>query len=172
MNISSNMIRAILLGIAVVILAGGAYLLYMNGFGISDVEAPTTPGSEQAPSGEEPTDSADVLRTPGQDASEEELREYYQRVEALAVTATQIDISGCVADPAVVKISRGSSVSFTNSDEDPHTIIMGGVPTYTVQPGATLNATPEFSQGAGLYAYSCDQASSSAAGIFIVSVSE
>lgn len=169
MNVSSNAVRAILLGVGALALVVSGYLLYSNGFGISDVEAPTSPQGDQVPSSEEPSTSSDILRTPGQNASEEELREYYQRVEALAVATSRVEITDCVANPVVVKISRGNSISFVNTDSATRTISMGGVPTYTLQGGATLEVTPEFSQGAGLYAYSCDQSGSSVAGIFIVS---
>ena len=169
MNSMRDTIRIIIILGVIGVLAGGAYLLYRGDFGIFDRVA-TTPGEEvNTPEDEESELSDDLLRTPSQNASTDELREYYQRVEAESVVADEVTIADCVADPAVIKISRGESITFVNTDAAAHTIIMGGVPTYTIEANSTLEVTPEFSQGAGLYAYSCDKIASSVAGVFIVS---
>ncbi|MBI2013342.1 MAG: hypothetical protein HYS87_00700 [Candidatus Colwellbacteria bacterium] len=109
----------------------------------------------------------DVLNTPGQDATDEERRQHFELAAMLAEEADLLDITGCKADPVVLKLTDQETFGVKNDDIVPHVLRISDEIEFTVEANSTTGLKADFGHGVGLYGYGCD-GSTGAIGLFLV----
>ena len=114
-------------------------------------------------------EEAEVLQRSGQDTSSEEKRLYFELVQSIAQSAPYLDVSKCViVQPVVFRVRQGESFSVRNDDTIEHTISLLAGEQFTVPAEGTIDVSPDFQEGPGVYGYRCDTVSSDV-GLFLVS---
>jgi plastocyanin len=163
---NTNLLIPALIVIALVV---GA-ILFMNMQGLS---APTIPDSSGdtntgAMSGSSEEDRA-LLMPPANSAPQEEQQAYAEQVMQKARSTSQVSLGvNCAANPLIVRIDDGASLTFKNDDSTTHTIIFNEDHSYVLEPGAAKSIGKEIlSRGGGMYSYGCD-AISGPAGMIVV----
>jgi hypothetical protein len=104
--------------------------------------------------------------------SSEELTDRDQDLQAVAVNTNQIVIKDCQADPEVVLVTKGQSLSFENQNDFVQTLIIGEE-SIMLPANSSQQAAPTFQYGAGTYGYHCDsqvgvKSPNQNAGLFLV----
>lgn len=101
-------------------------------------------------------------------ASVATLERYGTEVNNRAVTAKTIYIGAlCVAEPAIVAVTLGDTVEFSNADSMSHTLHLTPELVAEAPAGGTVSVVMEPATGAGMYGYVCDT-TGRAAGIIVV----
>lgn len=157
----------IVIFLAIVALGLGYYLLANK---TSQTPSNKTAQTNQKNSGSPApvlTGDAKILTFPAANATDQEKRAHSELVRSVAKVGTSVDITGCKASPLVLSASIGATITFVNNDPKEHSLSMNQTTKYTVAPSTSTKIAPDFSQGAGIYAYTCD-GGKTAAGIFVV----
>jgi hypothetical protein len=109
-----------------------------------------------------------ALAHPEKDAPLEEKQRHLELVQKVAKEARYLDITKCtVANPVVLKVKYEEAILVKNSDNIPHTIVIGTNDIISIPANSTTNIMPAFEQGPGTYGYGCDQ-TPHAVGLFLV----
>lgn len=122
--------------------------------------APSNPASEQAGERER------IGQVPDQNAPEEVKLAYYELVNRLGKSSLTLNISGCRADPLVLKIASGSSLTIQNDDPVARSVNLGSR-NFPVPANGSLLITASFDTGPGVYGYGCDRGASTTGVLFI-----
>ena len=88
------------------------------------------------------------------------------KINSVAVDTDRMIISSCVPNPTVVKIRFGEKFTVKNIDNQPHVLKSGNNTILEIAADSEKVTEPNFSRGAGIYGYACDNKPS--AGIFEV----
>ena len=108
-----------------------------------------------------------VLKTPGPNASKEAKRAHFLLAQQLAKEVEYLDITGCKANPVVMKAKAGSTIKVRNQDAQKHSIVLDRDRQSEIPPEGINVAAVNFYNGEGLYGYGCDN-STNAVGMFLV----
>ena len=97
-----------------------------------------------------------IMDEPPPDASRAALQQYRANIEYYAQEANNVSLTDCLANPAVIKVVSGSTISLKNNDSTAHTILVNPENTFEVGPGQSVGITADFGSGLGIYSYTCD----------------
>ena len=97
-----------------------------------------------------------VLVFPGPGATPEEQRAHFVLAEKTALAADEIDLTGCKANPVVVRMKEGDEIRVKNSDGKSHVLLVSADEKYSIEANSTKSLKPLFLKGPGLYGYNCD----------------
>jgi hypothetical protein len=99
---------------------------------------------------------AEVL-VPVSAMNETERKEYINLVRSKAVDTKLIDVTSCMPDPVVSRVSRASNVSFSNKDRVSHRITFSSTKSFLVPAHSAVSVRPDFGKGNGVYGFGCDK---------------
>ncbi len=78
-------------------------------------------------------------------------------VTSRAVSTNRVSIgAGCAADPKIVDVAVGDTVTFVNEDRVVHTLNVTPKHAVRLEPGASAELATDFETGTGMYGYPCD----------------
>lgn len=99
--------------------------------------------------------------------NEAENQAYLNLVDKLAKEVKDLNISGCLAKPVVVKVKRGGIVTVKNDDATERRMTLDKDILYTIPASGKKEIIVDASRPAGIWGYGCDLVQNSA-GIFLV----
>ena len=144
--------NALVLGLVLLVILIGYTVYQRGGFNFS--------GSTSEKSQEPETLPDDVLilnNAPTQNSTPEEARTHAELVSKLAEKAALLDITGCKANPVVMKTVVNDVIRVQNNDEVPHVLSVDEKHTYRLEGGGSKTITLDFAKRAGAYyGYGCD----------------
>ena len=118
-----------------------------------------------------PVNLEEILNFPGEDATEEEIKEWHEMVVAASVNVNVLDITGCTPNPLVIEVGYGEAIEVKNRGTTDH-ILHYGEATMNIPAGGSRGiVASEFGVKGGskggdrLAGYGCDGPT---AGIFYV----
>ena len=124
--------KGTLILIGILVLVGGVlgYAIYQSG-ALKKGQAPTTApaiSTTQATDTSLPTrtltaEEQEVLKFPGPDASEEEIKRHGELVDQLSEGATLLDITNCSPFPVVTLVNPSTTITVRNSGFTEQTIV-------------------------------------------------
>ncbi|MEJ0021019.1 MAG: hypothetical protein WDN47_00365 [Candidatus Doudnabacteria bacterium] len=136
------------------------------------------PASNPAPSGQNPGTSTPVYKAPtvskatadvlkqlstsaSQSITPQQIKDYSDKVAAVAVTSPVLDVTGCTATPNVLKYNDKTTVTVQNKDTVAHTLTYGPsdkvVTLYSAPAQSVKSVTLNILSGPGIYGYLCDK---------------
>jgi plastocyanin len=72
-----------------------------------------------------------------------------------AVATTKVDINNFAFSPAVITVKAGTTVTWTNTDEEPHTVVSASASMRSATLAGTSNTYSHAFMTPGTYAYNC-----------------
>jgi plastocyanin len=84
------------------------------------------------------------------------VQEKIDTIQTLAKDTGYLDISGCRANPLVMKVRKGKTFTIINLDEKDHTITIEGARELVIPANSESDFTADFAGDVGLYGYTCD----------------
>ncbi len=128
-------------------------------------DAKPAPGAEAATESKNPLAT---LKFPGSGASKEDYTAFNEKVYGMSVAVNKITITGCVADPLVIRVPKATQFTIHNNDATEHKLSNLGSTTPVVLP-AKGDAQVTL-KDIGVYGYACDATSQRSVTAGIVAV--
>lgn len=102
------------------------------------------------------TDEQAALKTPGQNATEEERRIHFDAAQKVAKYANTLDIGQCMGNPIVIQVQQKQKLTINNPDSVDHNIVIDTDHQYLISANSKKEIVIDFGKGGGLYGYGCD----------------
>jgi hypothetical protein len=169
MNPKKDQVLNIVLGALVVVAVILGLTLIKNDEkkNLADKLTPPVSNSTATPNLNLTEEEMAVLKTPTPDSSEEERQKHFELAASLAVSTGELDLTGCDADPLVLKTGSDKKIKVVNNGNNPVEMVFDPVKRFTIPAAGFAVLSDIFDRGPGLYGYGCD-ASPSATGLFFV----
>ena len=100
-------------------------------------------------------DEIKLLRPPGTEASQEEVKTHSQLAAKLAVAGSEILVADCKSKPLVLQANLSKSMIFKNNGKTDLVITFDSQDIFHVNAGKSVSAIGAFKHGPGLYGYLC-----------------
>lgn len=156
---SSVKLIALVVGLAVLIVAGGFSYRYYQGRSqqpvVSNNQTITSEVADQQDKANVSLNADAILPSPPAATSGALLDKYVQEVQQVAVEGDALEITNCAGKPSSIRMKKGSRLTIKNNDSKEITIMLNANNTYTVPAKSSQAFT--ITAGIALYSYICSQ---------------